>query len=590
MADWLSQTNREYIASLIPKDLPDWKAAWQEGFDEGKKIPKVVTPFCKEHGVTNEVDYRLQQAAKGKLTWRIIIGLSSLEEEIEGMKAIQQFNEETGLHLDIAHQIPMLLTGTPAKYRENLPKALGYLLDQPEDWDRIVNASNVQASFNDCHIGTPNAYNNTLNALKAGATYNGVFTQFGWDFDGCPDDVENFLSNIKAIGLVASKYDEKAVTDSYMDESMPAYFLDQSSYLAWGMLEHYLVSDLMKSRYSFSFGHYENKLIPKMALWLAGSDTFKLDDQPGVSYLQADSISHWENYVEANYGFAIPEALLAILVEKRYKTGLSWLSIPITEKVTIPTLEGILNMSAACQRAEEKAIEYEPLIDFTAIENLRDKIKDYGTKMFNNMMEGLEAAGVDMTNPLEIMIVLKRMDPAKIEQFFHSSVVNEGHSEVVPLIPATLWERAAIEKDQIINRVKDTPTGKKIKDKKMLVVSADVHSFGAYVVYSVLEGLGAEVVHGGVSLEALDVLDIADEYGMTDICISLHNGQMLDYSKLILELAANRGKDYHFYFGGNFMCYMNEGDTEPTDIKHLIDEQGITTIDTVEELLDELVK
>lgn len=587
---WMSNTDKEYISSLIPRDLPDWKAAWQEGYDAGKQIPHVVTPFCEKQGVENEVDFRIKQAEKGRLTWRIIMGLSSLEEQIEGMKAIQQFNEETGLALDIAQQIPMLLTGTPKKYRENLPKALGYLLDEPEDWVKIVNSSNVQASFNDCHIGTPNAFYNTLNAVKAGSTYNGVFTQFGWDFDGCPDDVENLLENIKALGLIASKYDEKSVTDSYMDESMPAYFLDQSSYLAWGMLERYIISDLCKSRYSFSFGHYENKLIPKMALWLAGSDTFKLDDQPGVSYIQANSIDHWDHHIHANYGFLVPEALLAILVEKKYKTGLSWLSIPITEKVTIPTLEGILDMTSACQRAEEAAVEYEKLIDFTAIEELRDKIKDYAQKMFENMLNGLEYAGVDITNPLEIMVTLKRMDPAKIEQFFHASVVNEGNSEIKPLIPATLWERAYIEKDQIVARTRGTEVAEKIKDNRMLVVSADVHSFGAFVVYSTLKDLGADAVHGGVSLEAFDVLDLADEYGMTDICISLHNGQTLDYAKLILKLAAERNKEYRFYFGGNFMCYMNEGDTEPTDIKHLIDEMGITTISTVDELLGELTK
>lgn len=38
MGKVLDQTNREYLASLIPKDIPDWKASWEEGYKIGQDI------------------------------------------------------------------------------------------------------------------------------------------------------------------------------------------------------------------------------------------------------------------------------------------------------------------------------------------------------------------------------------------------------------------------------------------------------------------------------------------------------------------------------------------------------------------------
>ncbi|MGI6767121.1 MAG: hypothetical protein ACOX4R_07960 [Lentihominibacter sp.] len=585
VSGWMSQTNKEYIASLIPENLPNWEDGWKEGFEQGKQIPYCQTRFCKAQGVKDEVEFRLKQAKEGKMTWRIIMGLSSVEEQVRGMKALEKFNEDTGLSVHVAHQVPSLLTATPREKRADVAKALSYLLDYPEDWEKIANCTDIQPGFNDDHIGSPNAYYNTINALKVGNTFNGIVSQFAWGWDGCPDDVENLYENIRAMGLMAAKHKENAVVDSYMDDAIPAYFLDLASYLAWGKMEKYIVSDLCKARYAYSYGHYETKLIAKMALWLAASDLFGSEEQPGLSFIQANSIDHWDQYLDANYGFLIPEALMAILVERKYKTGVSWLTIPITEKVTVPTVEGIINMTAACQRAEEYADDYYKLIDFTEIEKLRDRFKEFADNMFNNMMIGLKEAGVDINNPLELMVVFKRMDPSKIEQFFHPTIANEGKDEIEPLVKATLWERSFKERDEIVSRV-DTPSIRtKLKEKEILVVSGDVHSFGGFVITSVLSELGANAVNGGVSIEPIDALDLADEMDIDTICISVHNGQALEYSNIITKLAENRRKKYNMFMGGNLMSFLQEGDTEPGDATELIEKTGIKTTETADKLV-----
>lgn len=583
-----NQTNKEYIASMMPESTPDWKKSWEEGYRIGQGIKIQETPFRKKYGVKNDVDYRLRMAEQGRISWKINMGLGSVEEQAAGLKEAERFNEETGLCISFAHQLPKNIIGIPKDKRDNIPSALGFDLDEPDDWLKITMASTIQPIFADNHLGWPNAVYTTINSLSAGSTYTGLFGLFHQVAPGCPDEVWNMNENIKALGICAAKYDEKVVVNSNMDDSAPAYFLDFASYLAWGKLERYIVSDLCKVRYSYSFGNFTTNLIHEAAMWLAASDTFKKDDQPGMGFIYPNTVDHWDHHIHANYGFQIPEALMAILIERKYKTGAAFLSVPITEKITIPTVEEMLDMTAACQRAEESAVYFEKLIDWTEIESLRDKIKDFSEKMFINILNGMKEAGVDIANPIEMMVVLKRMDPTKLEKLFHPSIVNDGNDQILPLMPAALWQKSEEQIAAIANRFKDSDYPDKLKNKRICVVSGDIHYFGALVVAGVLKELGADVVDGGNQLEAIDVLDLADEHGITDICISLHNGQALHYAKLLTRLASERNNKYRFFIGGVLTSFVNEDDKEPVDVTKQIQELGINTTATVEELLIKL--
>lgn len=588
MHEILNKTSREYLASLIPTEIPDWKKSWEEGYAIGEGITIPRTPFMEKYGVKNEIEYRLAMAREGKMTWQINTGLSSVEEQVAALKAAEKFNEETGLRISFAHQLPKNIVGTPKDKRENIPTALGFDLDAPEDWLKISMASTIQPIFGDNHLGYPNAVYTTKCCLEAGCRYQGLFGTFHQVAPGCPDEVWNMNENVKALGICAAKYDDQVIVTSNADDSLPAYCMDFASYLAWGKFEKYIVTDLCKARYAFSFGNFTTDIIHKAAMWLAASDTFSKEDQPGVEFIYPNSVDHWDHHLHSNYGFQIPEALMITLVERKFKTGGSFLAIPITEKVTIPTVEEMLDMNGAIQRAVECAEAYEQLIDWKVVEDLRDQIKEFSEKMVKNVLNGLAEAGVDITNPIEMMVIFKKMDPRKFEQFFHPSIVDAGRDHVVPFLPAALWKMSERQIAEILKTVKQTEPAEKVKGKRICVVSGDVHYAGALVISEVLQELGADVIHGGDSMEAIDTLDLADEHGITDICVSLHNGQALNYAKLLLELAEKRNKNYRFFMGGVLTSFLNETDAEPTDVTSNIREMGITTCTTVEDLLEKL--
>lgn len=584
----LDQTNIEYLASLIPDDIPDWKASWEEGYEIGKDIRITETPFMKKYGVKSDAEYRLQQAEKGKITWQINMGLASVEEEAEGLREAEKFNEETGLNISFAHQLPKTIVGTPKDKREGVPVALGFDLEEPEDWLKITTASTIQAVFADDHLGYPNAVETTINSLAAGSMYQGMFGMFQQVAPGCPDEVWNMNENVKALGIVAAKYDDKVIVNSNQDDGLPAYCMDLASYLAWAKWERYVVTDLCKARYAMSFGNLTSNLIHKAAMWLAANDTFKKEDQPGIEFIYPNTVDHWAHHLHSNYGFQIPEALMVNLVERKFKTGASFLSVPISEKVAIPTVEEMLDMTGACQRTDEAAEYYEQLINWDIVEKLRDEIKEFSDIMFENFMTGMKEAGIDTTNPIEMMVVLKKMDPTKFEKLFHPSIVQDGEEQVVPLLPAALWsvtEKMALE---VIKKYENTQMAEKLKGLSICVASGDLHYFGLYLITRVLSALGADVIDGGNSMDAIDVLDIADENGVDNICVSLHNGQALPYARLLKSLADERGKKYNFYLGGVLTSFLHEGDEVPVDVTDMIRDMGLNTTKSVDELIEVL--
>lgn len=589
MKKLLNKASRDYIASLIPKDIPDWKKAWQEGYDIGKNLKIKKIPFIEKYGMT-PVDYRMKLKEKGEICWKINTGLSSVEEQVRAMKEAEKFNEETGLKISFAHQLPQNLTGVPKDKREGLPLSLGFMLNEPEDWEAITMASSVAPIFGDNHLGWPNAVETTINSIQAGSQWTGLFSTYVQVAPGCPDEVWNMTENIKALGIVASRYDDKIIVNGQSDDSYGAYFNDLATSLAWARMDRYIVSDLCHARYSYSFGNFTQNIMHKAALWLAAAEVFNKEDQPGIGFVYPDTISHWDHHLQANYGFQIPEVLFHILVEKHFKMGCAFLSVPITEKVAIPTVPEMLDMTGACQRAQEVAYYWEPMMDWKPLEELRDQTIELSDKMFHYMLDGLAEAGVDITNPIELTVVLKAIDPFILERTFHPSIVDDHNETVVPLMPAALWNATQNELASQIDMLKNTKYPALIKGHRICVASADVHFAGAAVIVGVMKEFGADVVDGGNQLEAIDVLDLADENNITDVCVSLHNGQALPYAKLIVKLAEERGKKYRFFFGGVLQSFLNEDDDVPSDVTKEIQALGITTVTTVEDLLDKVTQ
>ena len=69
-------------------------------------------------------------------------------------------------------------------------------------------------------------------------------------------------------------------------------------------------------------------------------------------------------------------------------------------------------------------------------------------------------------------------------------------------------------------------------------------------------------------------LDLADEEGITNIGISVHIGQSIDYARQIARLAEKTRQKVPYIYGRKTECHTS-GESEAQDVTDLIRNEGI---------------
>lgn len=583
----MDQALKEYIASLIPEGFPDGREMVKEGVEMAKDIPWNKSRFLKETGFESHLEYRKDNLKNGKQTYQLLMGLSTLEEELEGIRKIDEFAKRTGFEVRSMQSIPSQLVGLAPEYWEGAPKPTSYMMEKEEDWLAHTEAAPVDVCWQDWHLASPNNLQLTKNALKAGTSRLGCFSTFIWEYAGYHDEKNRFADMCRTMGILAAKKDEGLDCITYPEDGLPGFFMDVASFVGYEMIEHYIIEGLCGARMSFSFGGLLSEILPRMAFALAMEKLYGTPDHPFITYYNGSTNEQWDHDIEANYGLAASEMLIQSVVNLKYDMPVVINPVSITEALRVPTLEELFNIVKCGIGVERKAREWLEIIDFSKFEKMRDLLIEKGTVFFNNVLNNFKEAGVDIEDPLQMIVVLKRFDPVRFESEFHPSKEEKGRFE--PYVPTVLGRETMETKDKIVKELKEKGYGNTIKGKKLVCASADGHSYGLLLIDSVWTEINASVINSGSNMEAAFVLDLADEENADAICISLHCGQCLDYAKQLIENSKKRGKKYNIVMGG-MLNAMLPGYTEPVDVTDLIKEMGICATNDFEEQINFISK
>ena len=530
--------------------------------------------FCRSRGVASEVEWKLRKAAAGEIEWSMIMGLASLPEQIDGLKQLNSRGEATGVVLDRGLVIPNWVTGLPEELRERAPKGTSFVLGGRDEHVAIAEAAPIMPCFNDWHIGSPAALANTIAAVEAGGSYSGVLAQYVWDLPYVESDVDTVAENIKAIGVIASKCHQGFVVDSYMDDGMPAQFADNASLVGYAMLEHYVVDTLCGARYATGFGQLISDIPTKIAIWLA-LDGVLAADHPPVSYVYGNTIDASESLLTSNFGVSAAEVMAFAATERRYRTGAAILPNPATEALRVPTVQEIFEVHSVARKAATKAKEFEGILDFRAIEALRDELVEVGRSFFANTIWGMAEMGIDVEDPLQLLLGMRRLGASRLESLFHPGSRDATQPNgVVPVSRTEFTRRAAAMVESELEAVRDNGSGSKLRGRGFVVASGDTHAYGLYVLGRVLGALGADVIDLGTDTDPEEIA--ATLRGLRDdtaVAISTHNGQCLGYGERLMSLLP-AGYQGRVFMGGRLNA-IPDGRSEPEDASPLLRQMGI---------------
>ena len=375
------------------------------------------------------------------------------------------------------------------------------------------------------------------------------------------------------MGVLSTKWEEGFGVSGYLDDSYPSFCKDAIAWVGYALFEQYISTKLCGVIYQVNYGGLISDIRIRAALLKALYDVLWLEEQPlPVAKIQANTTRFWDHDIEANYGMLSQEMLMAVLAERRYNTGAVILPVPITEKVHVPTIDAIKGMLGVCSRLEENIEQWESVMDFSVIDEMAEVLKREGTKFFHNMLDKLDFAGLDIQDPMQMLMFIKNFNAGMFEETFHPSVKETGKVHVNYYTDMGQLTKKMI--DEGIEKVDASELNNVLKGKTVLVASADAHVYGIQYVKAILETAGAKVVDAGVDSSIPYIFDTADEEGITYIGVSTHNGQALGIAEFLLEEMKKREKEYVVFVGGRLNTIL-PGHSEPSDVQDVINKKGI---------------
>lgn len=569
--------------SLLPPDLPSSQALLKRGRGIGDSITCGVSMLCREHGVTNEVEYKRKMRDEGRAMTVIDIGMQDWPETARALEQIHEGLARRGLRADRFNLILDRRMGMPMDQWESTPKETGPMLRTPEEWNATTNTVPIQPHIGDYMIGSPMSVRNACAALEAGVTYIGNVSQFAWRYPGWDDEVAQMTEMVTAMGIMASKRGE-AMMHTYLDDGYPAQFRDYCSYLGWAMFERYIVEDLIGANLSVAYGGLSHHPITRAAMIIALERSRPADCFP--AYFHCTTTAYTAE-IDKNYGILGVDCLYTILAQMHTNSPIVYQPTPVYEAVRIPRWEEIVEAQTIAHRVADEAKRVYDFIDWNPIEALANKMIDGGKIVFEQILDGLRGAGVDTTDPLQLLLSVRRLGALEIENRWGVGEVDpEAVGGYRAVLPTDTFSDFVTARDAVLGSLRAAPD-RPMRPLKCVVGSTDVHEFGMFLVVEAMRATGIEPVIAGTSIDPDEFADLALETSADAIVISTHNGMALTYTKRLMDELSQRQLDAPVFIGGTLNQDF-EGHEAPVDVREELVECGVIPCRQITEMIDGL--
>ena len=568
---------------LLPDNLPHGRALVEEGLRIGDDVTVGLSLLCEEHGVRSEVEYRQKMLESGRLMTCMNIGLQTWDETARALELIHAESERRGFRID-RYQLNLdRRMGLPPELWSKVAKETGPTLETCEDWMATSRTVPIQPHLGDMMIGSPMSVDNARRALEAGVNYIGNMSQFGWKYPAWPgDDVEQVAETIKALGLMASKVDDDAMLHSYLDDGYSAQFKDYCSYVGWALLERYIINEVIGARVAIAYGGLTHDPVMKAAMILA----LEAIKPPGTfNPFYHGNTTAYTSDLDTNFAVLSLDVLYIMLAQLRSGSGAPSLAVPVTEALRIPSWEEIVQAHTIARRIASDAERLMEAVDWPHIEGLRDRLVQEGRRFYENVIEGLADLGIDTEDPMQLLLVLRRMGGAEIERRFGVGELPRRDTDLYqPVIPTDTFRDFMQHRERLRTTFSDNPA-RVDTGARLVVGSTDVHEYAMLLIIDALQALGVEPIVAGTSVDPDEFADLALEAGASAILVSTHNGMALTYAQQLRREVEARQLSIPIAMGGT-LNQDTEDQSTPVDVTKELTQLGVRVCTDIADVLD----
>lgn len=577
------------LSALLPADLPDGREAVEEGKAMAADVELGRSLFCEEKGVGSEREWREKARTEGIACTCMNIGLATWADTREALGQIYEDALSRGVRPpDRFNLIAERRQGLPKDKRADAPQETGPVMMTEQDWWDLAHTVPIQPEAADNNVGSPASVENALDALRAGITSIGVLSQYSWRWPYWDDEVGQTMVTLQGAGLLAAFKDKGVVFDSYLEDGYPGVFHDYANYIGWAMVERYVSEGLIGAAYSSSWGGLTQNPVVKSAVTLA-LEAANPDRVP-FNYTQGDTIGNTADF-DANMAVLNTDVLFMKMVDMRYRLGTAPIAVPVTETERIPTWEEVATVQTISRRLDDYVPLVDPVIDWAKIELMRDRLVAGGRRFFDSVIQGLSSAGIDVRDPAQMLLVLKRLGSTRCEELFGAGEADpEFPRGRRPVLETDLVKSTMEERERLLTELRGRHEEESIRGMKVLVTSTDVHEFAPFLLTSTLAAVGTEVIDFGINRDPEDIVKAVIETDADAVVISTHNGIARNFGQLLMrELDAAGVREVPVFMGG----VLNEdvdGSDVPRDVSADLNATGIQTPGTIDRLVDALIE
>jgi methylmalonyl-CoA mutase cobalamin-binding domain/chain len=530
----------EQLLDLVPVRMRPGADLLAEGRAMAQDWRLGASAFMTATGFGSEVDY------KSSITSRIMqhahIGFRSVDRTLEALRQVHGTCAERGVTVDRFGITLDWSMGYPQAMRAKAARATGIVLSGPEDFARITAAVAAPMHFGDFMLGLPGALDNTKAAIAAGATALGNLGQYftfrlpGWD-----DDVATTEATVIALGLIAAQKGAVLV-HSNLDDGFAGLFQDMCCSLGMVLVEKHIVEGLIGAPLAHCYGHHFSDPISRMAFQAALA---RVSTTPGTMIF-GNTVSY-QSSEAGNYASLASYLLPDMMALGRWPTGHAVNPVPVTENQRIPDVDEIIDAQTFAHRLGQHAPMHAALVNWPVVEDIATRMVAGGHRFATALLAGLKEMGVEMSDPAQILLAIRRLGPRRLEAAYGPG----------PRLGAARSPEIQAEWAQELDHRATTWTAQQQNEGichlgrlKVCIGTSDVHEHGKYLVERALTGLGLQVFDGGVSVEPEVLVDRALAMGADVIAISTYNGVARRFVAAVLAALTERGASLPVLVGG----------------------------------------
>jgi hypothetical protein len=573
--------------SLLGADpLPDCADLIQRGRERARSVQVVPGAFLTHYDITSEAEYKRRAMADGRVMQHAQMGFRDPEKSRRAWAEIYEVCARSGVRVERYGVSLDWTMGLPRDRRKTISAGTGLILDDPEDFIRLANAAPVAPHFGDFIMGFPAAVENTEAALLAGATAVGNLGQYftfrlpGWD-----DDIATTSATVEALALLAAQ-EREVLVHSNLDDGYAALFTDLASVIGLVLVEKHIIADLLDAKLSHCWGHHFSDPLRRLAFHISLS---RASSGPGTM-VYGNTTSYRGNESE-NFASLASYFLVDVLGQTLRPSGHAVNPVPVTENSRIPDTDEIIAAQLFAARLIAHAEGWQPLVDLAKAEALADAMVTAGMQVRDNMLAGLGEAGIDLANPFEMLLALKRLGARRIEALWGAGAIDPALPlKRRPVVEATLVGELRSLAAKRLAQV--TPADREAFARMapgIVVATTDVHEHGKLALEFALGELGARLIDGGVSVDADDLAETVRSSGGQAVLVSTYNGIALDY---VRALKAALGPDgVPILVGGRLNQVPTGSNTSlPMDVSGQIESEGAIVCREIEDAVPSLLR